>query len=88
VIIVDNASTDDSLAQVEALQNLPFQLQIVRNASNRGFGAACNQGATLVISEYLLFLNPDTRLFEDSLIKPIDFMLQPNNSGIAFVVFD
>ena len=83
VIIVDNASTDDSLAQVEALQNLPFRLQIIRNADNRGFGAACNQGAMMAASEYLLFLNPDTRLFEDSLSKPIEFMQQPCNSGFG-----
>jgi GT2 family glycosyltransferase len=83
VIIVDNASTDDSLAQVEALQNLPFRLQIVRNTNNRGFGAACNQGAALATSDFLLFLNPDTRLFEDSLTNPIDFMQRPSNSGIG-----
>lgn len=83
VIIVDNASTDDSLVQVEELSNLPFQLQIVRNHDNRGFGAACNQGAELAKSEFILFLNPDTRLFEDSLTKPISFMRQPSNSGIS-----
>lgn len=83
VIIVDNASTDDSLARVEALRNLPFQLQTVRNHDNRGFGAACNQGAELANSEFILFLNPDTRLFEGSLVKPISFMLQPSNSGIG-----
>jgi len=83
IVIVDNASTDDSLAQVEALVNRPFQIQIVRNQANRGFGAACNQGAALATSEYLLFLNPDMRLFEDSLSKPIHFMQQPSNSGIG-----
>ncbi|TAJ77006.1 MAG: glycosyltransferase family 2 protein [Gallionellaceae bacterium] len=83
VIIVDNASTDDSLAQVEALQNLPFQLQIIRNPVNRGFGAACNQGAAQVTSEYLIFLNPDMKLFEDSLSKPIYFMQQPSNSDVG-----
>lgn len=83
VIIVDNASTDSSLAQVEVLQEVPFQLQIVRNTSNRGFGVACNQGAELAKSELILFLNPDTRLFEESLSKPISFMQQPSNSGIG-----
>ena len=83
VIIVDNSSVDDSLAQVEALRKSPFQLQIIRNAENRGFGAACNQGAADAAGDYLLFLNPDTRLFEDSLTKPIDFMQQPRNSGIG-----
>lgn len=83
VVIVDNASTDDSLAQVEALQNLPFQLQIVRNTKNRGFGAACNQGAAMVKSEFILFLNPDTRLFENSLSVPLAFMREPSNSEVG-----
>ena len=83
VIIVDNASTDDSLAQVEKLRHVAFDLQIVRNQSNRGFAAACNQGAALARSEFILFLNPDTRLFPDSLAKAIAFMLQPENAQIG-----
>jgi len=83
VIIVDNASNDDSLAQVEMLQNLPFQLQIVRNTNNRGFAAACNQGAAQAKGDYLLFLNPDTVLFEDSLTRPIGFMERKENSLIG-----
>jgi len=57
LIVVDNASTDDSLARAEAMApNLPFRLQIVRNRENRGFGAACNQGAKQATAELLLFL--------------------------------
>lgn len=85
VIIVDNASTDDSLAQVEALPNVPFQLQIVRNHDNRGFGAACNQGAALASSTYLLFLNPDTRLFENSLSVPLAYLQEPKNQDVGIV---
>jgi len=85
VIVVDNASSDDSLAQIEAFINLPFQLQIVRNAENRGFGAACNQGAALSESEFLLFLNPDTRLFVNSLSVPLEFMQDPANRDVGVV---
>ena len=85
VIIVDNASTDDSLACVETLTGLPFQIKIIRNPENRGFGAACNQGATLVSSEYVLFLNPDTRLFEDSLSVPLAFMQRPDTADVGIV---
>jgi GT2 family glycosyltransferase len=85
VVIVDNASSDDSLSQVEAMQSLPFQLQIVRNTNNRGFGAACNQGAALAASEYLLFLNPDTRLFESSISVPLVFMQNDMNQAVGVV---
>lgn len=83
VIIVDNASTDDSLARAEAIPDLPFHLQVIRNVKNHGFGAACNQGAALANSEYLLFLNPDTRLFERSLFLPLDFMEAAQNQSVG-----
>jgi hypothetical protein len=85
VIIVDNASTDASLTYVEALTYLPFPLHIIRNLANRGFGAACNQGAKLAGSEYLLFLNPDTRLFQYSLSVPLDFMRRQENEDVGIV---
>lgn len=83
VIIVDNASIDNSLSFLESITNLPFDLKIIKNHQNRGFGAACNQGALISNSKYLLFLNPDTRLFEKSLIEPIKFMEDPKNSNIG-----
>lgn len=85
IVLVDNASTDDSLAQVEALGKFPFPLQIIRNKENRGFGAACNQGARSVSSEFILFLNPDTRLFENSLAVTCEFMRDPRNSRVGIV---
>lgn len=86
VIIVDNESTDDSLALVEknALE-LPFHLQVIRNAENRGFGVACNQGAALATAEFVLFLNPDTRLFAGSLSAPVGFFLRPENADVGIV---
>lgn len=83
VIIVDNASIDNSLSFLESITNLPFDLKIIKNHQNRGFGAACNQGALISNSKYLLFLNPDTRLFEKSLIEPTKFMEDPKNSNIG-----
>lgn len=85
VIVVDNISTDDSLVRVEALTDLSFDLQIIRNTENRGFGVACNQGAALATSEYFLFLNPDTLLFENSVKVALAFMQQPENARIGIV---
>ncbi len=58
VAIVDNASSDDSLAAAEGRPGVT----IVRNDANRGFGAAANQGAALAESEWILFVNPDIHL--------------------------
>jgi len=80
IILVDNASTDDSLAGL-SVQDLP--LIIIRNHENRGFATACNQGAAVASSDYLLFLNADTRLFENSLVEPLAFMGQAENAHIG-----
>ncbi len=79
VIIIDNASTDKSLSSVESIVSLPFDLKIIRNNQNCGFAAACNQGALIAKTKYLLFLNPDTLLFDKSLTIPYQFMSNPVN---------
>ena len=83
VIIVDNASTDDSLGRVETLPDLPFKPLIIRNSENCGFGKACNLGAQQAKSEYLLFLNPDAALYADTLPKAFAFMQDPANSKVG-----
>ncbi len=83
VIIVDNASIDESIAKIEDIKCLPFPCIIIRNDRNRGFAAACNQGACLSSSEYLLFLNPDTVLEADSISKSILFMQRKENLNIG-----
>ncbi len=86
IIIVDNASFDCSLDAAEKiLTALPFRSTIVRNIENKGFGAACNQGAELATAELILFLNPDARLFANSLMLPINFLLQSENNNIGIV---
>ena len=57
VIVVDNASHDDSAAVAEAAG-----ARLIRNAANLGFGAGCNIGIAAAETEFLLLTNPDTRL--------------------------
>jgi hypothetical protein len=82
VIVVDNASSDGSANTVDD-QGMP--LQVVRNADNRGFAAACNQGARLGSADYLLFLNPDVRLESNSLDVAVETLGDPINSQAAIV---
>ena len=83
VIIVDNASTDDSLDRVATLQDLPFKPLIIRNSENCGFGKACNQGALQATSDYLLFLNPDAALYPNTLPKAMAFMQDTVNAKVG-----
>lgn len=69
VVVVDNASTDGIDIQLDT-HRLP--LVLIRNNTNRGFAAACNQGASGSHAQFLLFLNPDTRIAPDTLEKAVD----------------
>jgi GT2 family glycosyltransferase len=83
VVVVDNASTDGSLEHISKSSWLP--LTIVRNAQNCGFAVACNQAAALIDAEYILFLNPDTRLPPDAVRRAVQWMDDPahRQTGIA-----
>jgi len=81
VVVVDNASTDGS---IDGLPDIPG-LVVLRNSSNRGFAAACNQGAVGSAAKYLLFLNPDTALRSDSLAPATACLDAPENSTVGAV---
>lgn len=59
VVVVDNASRDHSLLQLEAAFLSEPKLLVVRNRKNLGFAAGCNIGSKQVTGKYSLFLNPD-----------------------------
>src|SRR3954452_8487851 len=81
ITVVDNASTDDSAEGLQA--NAP--LVLIRNEDNRGFAAACNQGAAGTDAEYLLFLNPDTRLMAGSLELPARYLSSELHQNVGIV---
>lgn len=64
VIVIDNASSDGSVAMVRS--SFP-QAILVANQTNLGFAAAVNQGLLLRKTDYYLVLNPDCYLSEDTL---------------------
>ncbi len=57
ILVVDNASSDQSVSDLQR-QHLD-RVRIMRNPSNRGFAAACNQGARAATQPFVFFLNPD-----------------------------
>lgn len=80
VVVVDNASTDDSL---ENIDSLAVPLKIMRNTGNAGFAAACNQGAVVGDAPYILFLNPDATVSPESLRACVGFMERPDNQKVG-----
>jgi len=79
IIVVDNGSTDGSLALVEGLPGV----EVIRTEMNLGFAAACNIGAKAGNAPYILFLNPDTRLEQNSISEPLDFMERRENAEVG-----
>jgi N-acetylglucosaminyl-diphospho-decaprenol L-rhamnosyltransferase len=59
VVVVDNASPDDSAT---VARSHPARPRIVVSPTNRGFAAGCNLGAASSQAAALFFLNPDARL--------------------------
>lgn len=71
VIVVDDASPDDSAATLLQVGGL----QLLHNAENLGFVGSCNAGAAAARGEFLLFLNNDTQLtpgWLDALLRCFD----------------
>lgn len=78
VWVVDNASTDDSKNYL--FPKFP-EVNFVWNAENVGFSKANNQVLHQVTGEYVLFLNPDTVVPEDTFRKCLSFFETHENCG-------
>jgi GT2 family glycosyltransferase len=85
IIVVDNFSSDNSIKMLHVLGLNDSFLKFIKNESNKGFGFACNQGAKLASGDYLLFLNTDTLLSEESLKIPFQFLNDKNNADVGIV---
>ncbi len=72
VIIVDNASVDQS---VEIVKHRFPEFKIIANKDNVGFSKANNQALAIAQGAYIHYLNPDTIIEEDYYIKNLQFML-------------
>ena len=79
IIVVDNASSDDSLSMLEKDFS---QVRTISNKTNLGYAGACNVGALNSTNDYLIFLNNDTEL-TNHWIEPL--ITQLENEKVASV---
>ena len=70
ILVIDNASRDNSLKLLPSHSSLT----VIQNKENIGFASACNQGLKYAKGDYFLLLNPDTRVFTDTLLQSVQFM--------------
>ena len=80
IIVIDNASDDGS---VEIIKEKFPSIKIIENKLNVGFGKANNQGLAIAKGDYILFINPDSVVSEDTFDKMILFFKEHPNCGLA-----
>jgi O-antigen biosynthesis protein len=86
VFIVDNNSVDGS---VEMLHEKFSDFRIIANYENAGFSKANNQAIALAKGEYVLLLNPDTVVEDDTFSEVIRFMDEhPDAGGLGVKMVD
>lgn len=80
VIVVDNASIDNSVEMVK--KEFP-KVFVIENRNNLGFSKANNLGVKQAKGRYLLFFNSDTVVNKNVLKKMVDFMDENKKAGAA-----
>lgn len=80
VIVVDNASHDDSVVMLHT--TFP-EVIVIANAENRGFTGGNNQGLAAATGDVLLLLNPDAELLDDALPRMIAYLHSHPDVGMV-----
>lgn len=82
IVIVDNASEDDSIMIINEYSK-QLNIKLIQNKNNESYSYANNQGVEIASGEYLLFANNDIEVFEGWLEELLHFTL--NNNGVGAV---
>jgi O-antigen biosynthesis protein len=69
VLVVDNNSSDNSVEVIRSFR----RVKLIKNATNIGFPKAVNQGFRNSTGDYVLLLNPDTKIPKNFFEKAVDF---------------
>jgi len=83
VVVSDNSENDNTEAVLKKLQKKYASLSFIHNKDNLGFSKANNIGIKKTSGTILLFLNPDTKVYENTIDGMYEFMLSHENAGAA-----
>lgn len=81
IIVVDDASTDDS---AQAIKKSFPEVRIIKHTKNRGFAASVNTGARSSFGKLIVLLNSDVIPEKDFLVHVLDNFDDPRVFGISF----
>ena len=79
ILVVDNASSDDSLARLQEYFN--DRVKFIASAENNGFAAGNNQALRIANGKYILLLNSDTIVWENTLENIYNYMEEHTDVG-------
>lgn len=83
IFVVDNASTDGSREYLKEISDNKDNLYVILNEKNLGFAKANNQAISQAKGEYILFLNPDTKIYAQSLEKMVLSLKEHKDWGMV-----
>ena len=76
IVVVDSSSKKENV-----VEKIHSNVVVIKNVVNKGFGNACNIGASFARGDVLLFLNSDIILFENTVDGAFSFFRKQNNVG-------
>ena len=82
VVFVDNASTDELSLNFLRKADKKKRIKLIESPENIGFAGGNNLGVANASGEYILILNPDTTVREDSIKKMVEYMEKDPEVGI------
>jgi GT2 family glycosyltransferase len=84
IVVVDNASTDGSVEEIEASFGSDSRIKLVRNRKNVGHAEGCNIGARMTNGEYIVFLDSDIEFEAEDWLRELVNVLENDGSvGLA-----
>jgi glycosyltransferase involved in cell wall biosynthesis len=83
IIVVDDGSTDDSVAMIEALASRHARLRLVRHAANRGAIAAMNTGLEAAVGSYVHFAAADDRFRPGLVARTLAILQRHRDAAFA-----
>ncbi|WP_067841028.1 glycosyltransferase family 2 protein [Amphibacillus sediminis] len=87
MIIIDDASTDDTVTIVEKYMNKDKRVKLIKHHRNKGAAHARNSGLEKAIGQFVAFLDSDDRWKPEKLEKQLSFM-QSNSLAFSFTSYN
>lgn len=87
LIIVEDCSTDHGKT-LEKINQFKENIHFIQNAHNLGLGGARNEGIKVAQGEYLLFLDSDDILYDNTILSKLDTLISDETPDIVYLGFN